>query len=349
MMKRSILAFAAATASTAVSAATLSDLASNVEASGWISASYAHSFIDEDLTSTRALNVSSDSFELNQAVLNLGTVTKDGFGGFVSVMLGEDAASLVNPSYGENTGDKVAIPEAYLSYASGAWTIKAGRFATLAGYEVASDATNPLLSRALQFAAAEPFYHTGVRVAYAASESTTVYLGLDNSAYGGFADDTNEQKTVEAGFAFAPSKAVSFGLYDYYGVENDLGAVNYLDAVASVAATDKLTLALNLDWYSDDFGDIYGVAGYATYHFTDRWATSIRLESLKRDFEGGARYTIDAATVDLAFTPAPEFRVLVEARVDDANQDIFVDDSRTGSMTGTQPTVGIKAIYSFGL
>ncbi len=63
--------------------------------------------------------------------------------------------------------------------------------------------------------------------------------GSPNSAYGGFADDTNEQKTVEAGVAFALSEAFSLGIYDYYGTENDLGNVNYLDVVASFTASDK--------------------------------------------------------------------------------------------------------------
>lgn len=309
-MTKCVLAAAALVSTAAVPAATLSDLAPNVEASGWISASYVHSFIDEDLASTRATDIESDSFQLNQAVLNLGTRAEGGFGGFVSLMLGEDADRLVNASYGEGAGDKVGVPEAYISYVSGAWKLRAGRYATLAGYEVVSDASNPLLSRSLQFPAAEPYYHTGFRVSYAASESTTVYLGLANSAFGGFADDTNEQKTLEAGFSFAPSGSFALGLYNYYGVENDLGDVNYFDAVATFTANDKLTLALNLDWYSDDFGDTYGIAGYGTYRLNDRWTAT--------------------------------------ARVDDADEDVFVDDAQAGTFTGTQPTLGVKAIYAFG-
>jgi hypothetical protein len=349
MTMRSVFAIGAIAASTAVPAATLSELASNVEASGWISASYVHSFIDEDLANTRATDIESDSFQLNQAVLNLGTSAEEGFGGFVSIMLGEDADRLVNSSYGEGAGDKVGIPEAYISWVSGAVTLKAGRYSTLAGYEVVSDAANPLLSRSLQFPAAEPYYHTGVRAAFAASESTTLYLGVANSAFGGFADDTNEQKTVEAGVSFAFSDSFSLGLYDYYGVENNLGDVNYFDAVASFTASEKLSLALNVDWYSDDFGDIYGIAGYGTYKLSDRWATTVRIESLERDFDAGPQHRINAATIDLAFTPVPEFRLLMEARVDDADEDLFLDDSRTGELTSTQPTIGVKAIYSFGL
>lgn len=349
MMTRSIYAVSALLASAAAPAATLSEVASKVEVSGWISASYLHSFIDEDLRSTRTTAVQPDSFQLDQAVLNLSTQADEGFGGFISIMLGEDADRLVNASYGEGDGDKFGLAEAYLTYQTGSWSLRAGRYATLAGYEVANDAVNPLLSRSLQFTAAEPFFHTGVRAGYAASDAATFYLGVANSAYGGFANDTNEQKTIEAGASFAFSDAVSFGIYDYYGVENDLGDVNYLDVVVAVAATERLTLALNGDWYQDDFGDIVGVAGYVTYQFTDRWGTTVRLESLQRDFDEGAQYTINAATVDIAFTPLPEFRLLMEARIDDADEDIFLDDRQAGSMTGSQPTVGVKAIYSFGM
>ena len=345
---RTVAALGALTAGGSTSAATLSELASQVEVSGWLSSSYVHSFIDEDLALTRATDIESDSFQLNQAVLNIGTTAESGFGGFLSVMLGEDADRLVNSSYGEGLGDKFALPEAYVSYLSGPWTFKAGRYGTLAGYEVVSDAANPLLSRSLQFPAAEPYYHTGFRAALAASDTATLYFGVANSAFGGFADDTNEQKTIEAGVSFALSDSFSLGIYDYYGTENDLGNVNYFDVVASVAATEQLTFAANLDRYSDDYGDITGIALYGSYAFSDRWATTFRLESLKRDFDSGADYTVKAATIDLAYTPAENFRLLLEARVDDANEDIYLKDRATGELTGSQPTVGIKGVYSFG-
>lgn len=349
MRMRALVALGALTAGTTASAATLSELASAVDVSGWISSSYVHSFIDEDLANTRATDIVSDSFQLNQAVLNISSETESGFGGFLSIMAGEDADRLVNGSYGEGEGDKIAIAEAYFTYKSGAWGFQAGRYGTLAGYEVVSDAANPLLSRSLQFPAAEPYYHTGVRFSYAASDSTTFYFGLANSAYGGFADDTNEQKTIELGASFSVSESFSLGFYDYVGTENEIGRVNYFDAVASYTATDALSLGANFDWYKDDFGDIYGIAGYLTYALNDRWTTTLRLEQLKLDFDGGPENTIRAATVDLTFTPADNFRVLFEARIDDADEDIFLKNASTGSMTGRQPTIGIKGVYSFGL
>jgi hypothetical protein len=346
---RSVTAVGAILASAAAPAATLSELASNVDASGWVSASYIHSFIDADLANTRATDIESDSFQLNQAVLNLGTSAEEGFGAFVSIMLGEDADRLVNSSYGEGTGDKFSLPEAYITYGTGSWLFRAGRFGTLAGYEVVSDAANPLLSRSLQFPAAEPYYHTGVRGSFAASDAVTLHLGLSNSAFGGFADDTNEQKTVEAGVAFTFSDAFSLGIYDYYGVENDIGDVNYLDVVAQFKASDALTFALNLDIYSDDFVDITGLAAYATFAFSDVWSATLRLETLERDFDVDPSLTINAATIALAYTPVQSFRLLLEGRIDDADEDVFLDDASTGELTQTQPTVGIKAIYSFGL
>lgn len=349
LQMRSLTAVSVMFASAAAPAATLSELASNVEASGWIGASYIHSFIDEDLANTRATDIESDSFQLNQAVLNLGTTAEEGFGAFVSIMLGEDADRLVNTSYGEGSGDKFSLPEAYITYATGSWQFRAGRYGTLAGFEVVSDASNPLLSRSLQFPAAEPYYHTGVRASYAASDALTLHLGLNNSAFGGFADDTNEQKTVEAGVVFSFSEAFSLSLFDYYGVENDIGDVNYFDVVATFKASDALSFALNLDMYSDDFVDITGLAGYATYQFSDAWSATLRLETLERDFGAAGDLTINAATLALAYTPVDGFRLLLEGRIDDADEEIFLDDATTGEMTGTQPTIGIKAIYSFGL
>lgn len=346
-MKKKVLVAAAAVAAlggTTAHAATLAELASKVDASGWISGSYLYNFNGED-NAGRATDINSNSFTLNQAVLNLVTAPEEGFGGGVQLLAGNDAATIVNPSYGDGD-DKFSLPEAFITYTSGAFGVKAGRFGTLAGYEVLSDAANPLLSRSLQFPAAEPYFHTGIRLSYAASDAATLYLGVNNSAVGGYSNDPDDQKTIEVGGAFTLSESATLAAYDYYGVDGDF-QTNYLDVVGSLAVSEALSLGLNFDWFSvEDTLDVYGIAGYATLKLAPMWAATLRIENLDYKPDGGDKFSIQAATLALGYTPTSEFRLLLEGRIDSADEDIYVKNNDT---TDTQPTVGVKAIYSFGL
>lgn len=346
MKLKLFVAAAAALGCSSASAATLAELASNVEASGWVSGSYIYNFNGEDNLG-RATDIESNSFTLNQAVLNLVTPAGDGLGAGVQLLAGNDAKTIVNPSYGENAGDSFSLPEAYVTYTSGALTLKAGRYGTLAGYEVLSDASNPMLSRSLQFPAAEPYFHTGIRAAYAASDSTTLYLGVNNSAVGGFAEDPDDQKTIEAGISTALGESVTVAVYDYYGMDGDL-KTNFFDAVGSFAVSDSFSLGLNLDIFDvEDTVTVTGIAGYASLKLSELVTATLRLESLDIDAEdNSADNTINAASLAVGFTPTSNFRLLAEARVDDSDEDIYPKD---GSLKATQPTVGVKAIYSFGL
>jgi hypothetical protein len=349
-----IAAAVAAMGSTTASAATLAELASKVEANGWLSGSYIYTFNQAEPGENgagvlHANDLKSDSFIFNQAAINLTSAPEEGFGGAVSLLAGEDAATVVNPSYGENDGDKFAVQQAYLTYATGALTITAGRYNSLAGYEVVADPLNATVSRSLLFPNAEPYFHTGVRAAYAASDAATLYLGVNNSAALGAANDDNQQKTVEVGGFFTLSESFTLGIYDYYGKEGYWGDVktNYLDFVASFTATDTLSFALTGDYVTvEDTIDILGFAGYATLAFTDTLSATLRLETLSFEPDEGEKLTVNEATLAFKYTPASDFIFLAEARVDDADEDIYVDGDE---ITGTAPQLGVKAIYTFGL
>lgn len=349
-MKMHYLAAAAAVfGCTTASAATLADLAKEVTASGWISGSYAYNFNDSDgLIQGRVADVQADSFVLNQAVLNLSSAPTEGFGGTVMLLAGEDAANVINPSYGD-TDDKLAVQQAYLSYAAGDLTVIAGRYNSLAGYEVLADPSNTTLSRSLVYINAQPYFHTGVRAAYKASDAATLFLGLANSAALGASVDANDPKTIEVGGLFTLSPAVTVGIYDYFGVEaGDTGKnTNYLDFVGTLTATDTLSFAINADYFSqEDTVDVVGVAGYATQKLNDMWSATVRLENVNIEPDAGSDLTINEATLALTYAPASNFKMFFEGRVDDADADIYIDGT---DFTGTQPTLGVKAIYTFGM
>lgn len=357
-MKMKVLAAAAAVAamgSTSASAATLAELAAGVSANGWISGSYIYNFNDGPIASQQgafhANDIVTESFQLNQAVLNLATTATEGFGGAVTVLGGEDAVNIVNPSYGEGgAGDKISLTQAYASYASGNLTLIGGRYYSLAGYEVLGDPLNSTLSRSLLYPNAQPYFHTGLRAAYKAGDSATLFLGVNNSAALGAATDGNKKKSLEIGGLFALSESFSVGIYDYFGDEAAAGpdpTFNYLDLVMTFAASDTLSFALNADYLTiEDTLDTYGVAGYVTVGLTDKLSATLRLETLKTDYDVGTDLTVNEATLALTYAPAANFKLLLEGRIDDADEDIYVDGS---DLTGTQPTIGAKGIFTFGL
>lgn len=359
---------------------TLSEVLGNsgITANGWVSGSYVYGFNDDqDALAGRTFDGDTDSFLLNQAVVNISSLPTSGFGGLVTLLAGEDAVG-INGSYGENGGDKFAVNQAYFQYAGGALTIIGGRFNTLAGAEVIADPLNANLSRSILFTAVEPFVHTGVRAAYKVSDQFTAYLGLNNSGLGGAASDGDQRKTVEAGGYFAPTSAIGLGLYDYYGVEADGFKNNYLDFVGTFQAMEALQLVLNLDMQNQKFDGgnkpkRTGGALYVNYKLSDLIRFSVRGEIVEFDADLDIPGVDDTDTVkEITFTvgysPAKNFDVLFEARLDKDQEDVFIDGIKPDEggegqaksttvcdgtdctkFTDTQSDVAVKAIYKFGL
>jgi hypothetical protein len=334
---------------------------SGISVAGHVSGSYTMNFNKGQTLSYRAFDAKSDSFDLNQAWLNVGMQPSEGFGGVVTAMAGTDASG-VNASYGVGASD-FSLVQGFLQYASGPFTIMAGRYVTLAGFEVIDDTANTNISRSLLFQNAEPLVHTGVRTATKLGSMATLYLGAANSAVTGAANDVNKEKTAEVGLMLMPSSAVSIGLYDYYGLEGVPVAApgggkvnvktNFLDFVASVQATSALQLALNADW-ARSIGagvTVAGVAGYANVTWSDSFKTSLRVEYLKT-----TNYIVPADTADNKsnlyditltgdYSASKNFDLLAEFRIDGSNHEVFPFDTDAKKQ---QPDVAIKAIYKFG-
>ena len=70
-----------------------------------------------------------------------------------------------------------AIPQAYVEVAHGDWSIKAGHFFTIVGYEVVTAPDNFFYSHAYTMYNSEPFTHTGVLTTYSGMEDVVVYAG----------------------------------------------------------------------------------------------------------------------------------------------------------------------------
>src|ERR1700732_2758373 len=79
-------------------------------------------------------DIEHNTFQLDQAGLMVAYQPKEGFGGLVDLMAGEDARVLHAAEDGhDNTFD---VRQAFVQYATGPLTVIAGKFVTLAGAEV---------------------------------------------------------------------------------------------------------------------------------------------------------------------------------------------------------------------
>ena len=195
----------------AQSAASLASVlsSSGLTVSGYVAASYYHSSGDNTF---HEFDVDHDTFQLDQAGLQVGYQPKEGFGAFADVLVGEDARVL---NAAENqTNSTFNARQAYVQYASGAWTLIGGKFTTLAGEEYSNPTSDTNFSRSLLFFA-QPLTHTGVRATWAASGTLNLVAGINNgwnttsTSYG--------PKTAELGAAFTPSKELALNLQGYFG------------------------------------------------------------------------------------------------------------------------------------
>jgi hypothetical protein len=280
--------------------------------SGGIAASYYHSNGYPGST-WRAFDQNHDTFQLDEASLQIGYQPKSGIGGYVDAYAGTDAQ--VVSTFEGGGGESIGVRQAYLQYATGPLTIIAGKFVTLAGAEVINPTANTNVSRSLLFWELEPLDHTGFRATYAVSDTFNFMLGVNN---GWNVTNTDfGSKTLEVGATWAPSKMFSFASTLYDGKIADGEDLSLFDFVGTFNATSALSLVLNVDAYQL-YGDnsphshINGLAFYVNYGFSDSFRVSLRTEYLDYRELGHAT----EGTLTVGYSPVKNFEIRGEVRYD---------------------------------
>ncbi len=283
--------------------------------SGGVAASYYHSngYPGSDW---RGFDQNHDTFQLDEASLQLGYQPKSGIGGYVDVFAGTDA-QIVSLNEG-GSGDAIGIRQAYLQYATGPLTVIAGKFLTLAGAEVINPTANTNFSRSLLFWELEPLDHTGLRATWAVSDTLNLIVGVNN---GWNVTNTDfGSKTGEFGATWAPNKAFSFAATFYDGRIADGVSLSLFDFVGTFNVTSALSLVLNVDafqYYGDNSVDLApthknGAALYVNYAFSDSFRVSLRTEYLDyRDFGHATE-----GTLTVGYSPVKNFEIRGEVRYD---------------------------------
>jgi len=328
-----------------------------VDVSASVDAYYQYGFngVDPDL---RTFDVAHNAFSLALAELALEKMPSSAspVGGRIDLNFGTTADIVGNAEPGDDEIYK-HLQQAYVSWmASDALTLDFGKFVTPIGAEVIESQDNWNYSRSILFGFAIPFYHTGLRATYQASEQLTLAGFLVNGWNNTF--ETNSDKTFAAQAVLTPNDQLTWIGNFIVGKEGDFDGDTeedllwLFDTTVSFAVSDQLTLMGNFDYgqasdfvATDEAGSWWGIAAYARYQARPDWAVAGRFEYIDDSDAGfmtiGQKAQSLTATSD--HTIGQDLIARIEFRFDTTENDYFFDDS--GSPTQNQPSLTVGLVY----
>jgi hypothetical protein len=340
-------------------AATIAQLLANsgITESGYVAASY---YDSSGYNTYHQFDTSHDTFQLDEAGLQLGYQPKSGFGAVIDLIAGEDAKIVDAAESAGASANSFDILQGFVQYVSGPLTVQAGKFTTLAGAEVIAPTGNTNFSRSLLFYA-EPMTHTGLRATYAVTDTVSVIAGVNNGW--NYTKIDYGSKTGELGLAYNPNKYFSLTAQMYAGKDPVYGAERtFFDTVATFNATSALTFVMSYDWGKQEIGtatpdtltggDWDGIAGYVNYQLNSKWRVSLRGEYLD-DKDGttlvtGDRQDLKEVTLTCGYDPVASFELRLEGRYDTSSESTFVKAETPGVQYGSdQSEVALQGVYKF--
>jgi hypothetical protein len=274
--------------------------------------------------------------------------------------------------------EKFDLPEAYASFlvpVGNGLTLKAGKWATLIGYEGYESPKNLNFSRDFLYTLGTPYTHTGALASYPFFKWLAVTLGFTNGWDA--ADNNNGYLRAIGQVAFTPSDKFSIATGFHVGPEQNRsqmrGGVNHrwvVDTTVLYTGIDRLTLAANFDFAGEQNDPALvalgtrknndsrwgGIAGYAAYDWTKALRTVLRAEYFS-DSQGvrGSETVVPGHNVDLvSLTATVEYKIWrglvgrLEYRHDEASRRAFgLQNHGRAPTSHAQDTMTAALYYSF--
>jgi len=350
----------------------------SIKLSGFADVGYTMNFNNPRSNPTnpgRMFDTSCNGFLFNMGEVMLEKVASADSPAGVRLKLGfgKDAATLAST---EGIGGSVGqfdIVEGYVEYLApigNGIDFKAGKMATLAGYEVIESKDNWSYSRSLLFTWAIPLTHTGVRATYSFIDQIALTVGYVNGW--NMINDNNGGKTFEGQLNLNPTSWFNAIVNSYYGSEvpNTGPGSTSQRYVVDICATVTWTtwkFGINYDSGHDEQLNAgnpenwSGVAFYVKDQVVRWYAPSIRAEKFRTSTGAitGLGFTIanDGATPAgnlgvWELTLSNEFKIndnllfRIEYRHDQADKPVF-QESRDPQGKKSQDTIGFEAIFMF--
>src|SRR5215470_12394308 len=185
-------------------------------------------------------------------------------------------------------------------------TVKAGKWATLIGYEVYESPKNLNFSRSFLYTLGTPYTHTGLIATYPFTKWFSVTVGFTNGWDN--SDNNNGYLRPIGSFIFTPTDKLAVMMNWLVGPEQNRnqmhGGINnrwIVDNTVLYTGLDRWTFAVNFDFAGEEDDPVLvptrqdgdsrwgGVAGYAAYDWTTALRTALRLEYFADP--GGVRAT----------------------------------------------------------
>jgi hypothetical protein len=253
------------------------------------------------------------------------------------------------------------ILNAYVSFnapVGNGLTLDVGKFTTFIGAEVFDTIDNWNYQQGILFSYAQPYYHTGLRMNYTASDKVGLGFYLVNGWNNSF--DQNTGKSV--GFSLTVTPSSKFQIIQNYlgGPENGISNTGWrhlYDGVINATVNQNVALRFNYDIganrpliSSDPNANWRAIASSIRFSRSDgKVAFAPRFEYLydNTGFATGVRQDLTTLTLTNEYRLRPNFSTKLEYRYDFSNQEVF--KKRVGELSNRQNVFLVGLVYSFGI
>ena len=235
-----------------------------------------------------------------------------------------------------------ALPQLYAEIAYNDWSVKAGHFYTIIGYEVVPAVNNFFYSHSMTIQY-EPYTHTGLLAQYAWSDRVTLYGGWVAGYDTGFDQNGGDMflggLSIQLTDALSLTYATAIGDFGFAtGTGSDSNGYAH-SIVLDWDLTCRWNYVLQSDYVDNTLafaaGPVFTVNQYLFYTLNDRWAAGGRFEWLHL---AGTDEEFTAVTIGANYRPHPNLVFRPEIRVDVLSERPALQDSTV---------FGIDAVVTF--
>jgi hypothetical protein len=235
-----------------------------------------------------------------------------------------------------------------------------GKFASMLGYESNYAKDNQAFSRSFLFDFL-PFYHSGLRLTFPASDKVSLLYMLTNGVQQ--TEDFNNYKSNHFAAILKPISSVTWTVNYYFGQEQRDGGhpggpngfFRVFDTYATFAPTSGVTLGFDGNHTTNEVGRardtlaLDGLAAYGRYQLTRTTSTGLRYERLDDDgLFGGIRQLLHEVTLTTEFKLADGFLLRPEFRRDWSSRPYFAGPNGIADLRNHQNTLLLAGVWTVG-